>query len=410
MQQATGNGAATARARRAHFLIEGETWLYLLPRALVLVLMLLAMLMTSPAPAMELDVATRGIQLEQAAAAARFGAAQADNVNGRLRLLHAGHAPCSDRFDIGANIRWERAPSAEGTQPAPTGELNLADALRGSRCDRPFAAWADGDIDFGFLRPSTATDRSDIRTSGLSLGADTKLRDGVIVGAAIGYGRNDVNVDSDGSESRAHGRSLILYGTFDSLKAVHIDASIGVGELSFDSRRWQATDAEVVSAERGGSQFFGSLGFSADLVAPNVRVAPYAHYHFVRSHLDGYGERGSALAALAHGHVAANEDARALGIYARFTLTLGSAAVEPGLRVEQRRVRNGAFDEALTCADDPLVAHMLRQPADSDGNLNASLTVPVRFGAASIAFEYNYANSSDTLRAESVRARLQTPF
>ncbi len=415
MQQGpTGDGAATARARRAHFLIEGETWLYLLPRALVLVLMLLAMLMTSPAQAMEpmeLDVATRGIQLEQAAAAARFGAAQADNVNGRLRLLHAGHAPCSDRLDIGANIRWERAPSAEETRPAPTGELNLADALKRSRCDRPFTAWADGDIDFGFLRPSTATDRSDIRTSGLSLGADTKLRDGVIVGAAIGYGRNDANVDSDGSESRALGRSLILYGTFDSLKAVHIDASIGVGELSFDARRWQATDAEVVSAERGGSQFFGSLGFSADLVAPNVRVAPYARYHFVRSHLDAYGERGSAPAALAHGHIAASEDALALGIHAGFTLTLGSAAVEPGLRVEQRRVRSGSFDQVLTCADDPLVAHMLRQPADFDGYLDASLTVPVRFGrAASIAFEYNYANSSDTLRAESVRARLQAPF
>ena len=46
----------------------------------------------------------------------------------------------------------------------------------------------------------------------------------------------------------------------------------------------------------------------------------------------------------------------------------------------------------------------------SDGKLDAALTVPVRFGAASIAFEYSYANSSDTLRAESVRARLQTPF
>ena len=194
------------------------------------------------------------------------------------------------------------------------------------------------------------------------------------------------------------------------MKAVHIDASIGVGELSFDARRWQATDAEV-SAERGGSQFFGSLGFSADLVAPNVRVAPYARYHFVRSHLDAYGERGSAPAALAHGHIAANEDALTLGIYVGFTLTLGSAAVEPGLRVEQRRVRSGAFDEALTCADDPLVAHMLRQSANSDGKLDASLIVPVRFGrAASIAFEYNYANSSDTLRAESVRARLQTLF
>ena len=124
-------------------------------------MMLLAMLMTSPAPAMEpveLDVATRGIQLEQAAAAARFGAAQADNVNGRLRLLHADHAPCSDRFDIGANIRWERAPPAEGTRPAPTGELNLADVLGRSRCDRPRGSSSTGSRS-GHWWPSTTPSR-----------------------------------------------------------------------------------------------------------------------------------------------------------------------------------------------------------------------------------------------------------
>jgi hypothetical protein len=404
----TGHGNATARTRRAYFLIEGEAWLCLLPRALVLIIMLLAMLMASPAPAMEPDPATQGIQVEQVSAAARFGVAQTDNVNGRLGLLHVGQAACSDRFDVGANIRWERAPSADGTRPAAS-ELKLVDAFGRSRCDRSFAAWADGDIDFGFLRPSTAADRSDFRTSGLTLGADTRLRDGLIVGAAVGYGRNDADVDADDSENRTRGQSLTLYGTFDPLQAVDIDASIGVGELSFDARRWQATDAQILSVGRGGSQLFGSLGFSAELVAPNVRVAPYARYNFVRSHLDAYGERSSA-AALAYGNVAASEDALALGIYAGVTLKLGSAAIEPGLRVEQRRVRS-AFDQVVTCSDGPSLANALCQSADSDGSLGASLTVPVRFGrAASIALEYNYASSSDALRAESVSARLQAPF
>jgi hypothetical protein len=70
-----------------------------------------------------------------------------------------------------------------------------------------------------------------------------------------------------------------------------------------------------------------------------------------------------------------------------------------------------AFDQAVACADDPSVASTLRQFADSDSSLGASLTVPVRFGpAASIAFEYSYASSNDALRVESVRARLQAPF
>jgi hypothetical protein len=49
-------------------------------------------------------MATRAIQVEQVSAAARFGLAQTGNVNGRLHLLRGGHASCSDRFDIGANI------------------------------------------------------------------------------------------------------------------------------------------------------------------------------------------------------------------------------------------------------------------------------------------------------------------
>lgn len=405
----TGPGNATVRARRVYLAGEGKTSLCLLPPALAPVVMLVAMLMTSPAPAMDPETATRGIHVEQVSAAAQFGLTQTGNVNGRLGLLHVDHASCSDRFDIGANIRWERPPSSEETRPAATGELKFADAFGRPRCDRQFAAWADGDIDFGVLRPSTAGDRNDFRTSGLTLGADTRLRDGVTLGAAIGYGRNSADVDS--SEGRAHGRSLILYGTFEASKAVDIDASVGVGELSFDVRRWRATDEEMLSANRGGSQFFGSLAFSADLVAPNVRVAPYARYDYVRSHFDAYGERGSVAAALAYGHMAASEDALALGVYAGITLTLGSATVEPGLRVEQRRARSGAFDQAAACADDSSVAPTLRQFADSDSSLAASLTVPVRFGpAASVAFEYSYASSGDSLRAESVRARLQAPF
>lgn len=378
------------------------------------VVVLLATLTTAPAPAMEPmepGTVTRMIQVEQVSAAVRFGMAQTDHVNGRLRLLHAGHAPCNDRFDIGANIRWERPPSAEETQPAAAGELKFADAFARPRCDRRFAVWADGDIDFGFLRASTAGNRSDFRTSGLTLGADTSLGGGIIVGAAIGYGRNESEVDADGGAERARAQSLALYGKFEPSQVVDIDASVGVGALSFDARRWPATDAETLSVDHGGSQFFGSLAFSADLVAPNVRVAPYARYDYVRSQFDAYGERGSVPAALAYGQMAVSEDALALGFYAGITLTLGPATVEPGLRVEQRRVRSSAFDEAPACSDGLSVACMPRQPADSDDSFGASFSVPVQFGAAaSIAFEYSYASSSDALRAESVYARLHAPF
>jgi uncharacterized protein with beta-barrel porin domain len=405
----TGRGTATAHARRAYFLIEDEAWLCLLPRARVLVVMLLALLASSAAPAMQTGAVVGGIHAEQVAAAALFGIAQTDNANARLRSLHRQHDGC-DRFDIGANIRWERVPSAGEAGPAAVGGPNLADAFKRLTCDGGLALWAGGSLDLGFLRPSSAIDRSDFRTSGLTLGADMKMVDGAIIGAAIGYGRHDADVPAAGSESKADVQQVMLYGTFEPNDAVDIDTVIGVGQLAFDARRWPATGVEMLSGDRGGSQFFGSLAFSADLAAPNIRVAPYARYDYVRSHLDAYGQRGGAATALAYGRMAAEEDALALGIYAGLTLTLGSATVEPGLRVEQRR-RSGAIDQLQACADRPSAAQVVRESVDSDGSLAASLIVPVRFGpAASVAFEYSYASSSDAPRTESVRAQLQAPF
>lgn len=397
----TGRGTATAHARRAHFPIDDEAWLCLLPRACVLVLALLA----SSAAAAQTGAVPGGVHAEQVAAAARFGIAQIDNANARLRSLHRGHDGC-DRFEIGANIRWERVPSAGAAGPAAVGGPNLADAFKRSTCDGGLALWAGGSLDLGILRPSSTIDRSDFRTSGLTLGADMKMGDVAIIGGAIGYGRHDADVDAAGSVSRAHGQNVMLYGTFEPLRAVDIDAMVGYGGLSFDLHRWPATESEVRSADRGGAQFFGSVAVSADLVAPKVRVAPYARYDHVRSRIDGHAE-----AALADGRMCVTEDALALGIYAGITFSLASATVEPGLRVEQRRVRSGAVDRLQACADRPSADQALRESVDSDGSLAASLIVPVRFGsAASVAFEYSYASSSDAVRNESVRALLQTPF
>lgn len=378
----TGRGTATAHARHAHFPIDDESWRRVLPRRFVLVLVLLALMASSAATAQTGTVAD-GVHAEQVAAAARFGIAQVDNANARLRSLHRGHDGC-DRFEIGANIRWERVSSAGATGPAATGGPNLADAFKRSTCDGGLALWAGGSLDLGILRPSSTIDRSDFRTSGLTLGADMKMLDGAIIGAAIGYGRHDADIDAAGSETRAHGQNVMLYGTFEPIGAFDIDAMVGFGGLSFDLRRLPATESEVRSADRGGAQFFGSVAVSAELVAPRVRVAPYARYDHVRSRIDGHAEP-----ALAQGRMCVTEDALALGIYAGITLSLASATVEPGLRVEQR----------------------LRESVDSDGSLAASLILPVRFGsAASVAFEYSYASSSDAVRNESVRALLQTPF
>ena len=92
-------------------------------------------------------------------------------------------------------------------------------------------------------------------------------------------------------------------------------------------------------------------------------------------------------------------------------MELQRPVVEPGLRLEQRRVRSGTADQGLAYWDAPASPYVLRQAAEYDNRTSAALSVLMRFGlAASIGFEYSYTGSSDTFRNESLRAILRAPF
>jgi hypothetical protein len=123
------------------------------------------------------------------------------------------------------------------------------------------------------------------------------------------------------------------------------------------------------------------------------------------------GESGSASAALAYGSVSVSEDSAALGLYAGYSWIFGGAAFEPGLRVEQRRVRAGSADQGVAYADIPQVEYRLQQASESDDRTSVALSLLMRFGfAVSIGLEYAYTGSNDTFRNESFRAVLRAPF
>ena len=347
------------------------------------------------------------LQAMQSVVVARLGAAQADNVSARLRTLHSDQRLC-DRFEIGANILWERNPSGSSESATPTAQPKLADAFKRARCDGAFAFWARGDLDFGFLRPRAAPDRSEFRTPGATIGADFRVFDRAVVGTAFGYGLQGVPIDPAGSESRARTQSLIVHGTFAPVRFIDVDALVGTGALVLDAGRMQASGLDVGFADRSGSQGFGSLALSANLTGARVRLAPYARYDQVRSRLDGFVER-DATSATSYGAACAAADTLTLGVQASFRLLFAAMTVEPAVSIEQRRLRSAGDYESMTA--EPMTGFGPRQVIDSDESLGASLRVPLRFGhRTSLAFEYRYNSNSDSTRTESLRALLQTPF
>ena len=368
-------------------------------------------IVVEPRPDPTQDPTVRGILASQLSAASRFGSAQIQNVGARVRMLHLGQDPCSFTFDVGANVRWER-PNSTAAEPAGAVQTEKSDPKKDEekkRCDSPFAVWAGGNVDFGFLRPSTATDRSDFTTSGLTLGADARVMPGLVLGGALGYGRDTSDVGSGGSDSRAQTVNATFYGSYQPLKSVYVDFALGYGNLSYDSMRWQTS--ALMLGGRDGSQTFGSLGISGVFNAGSLQLMPYGRFDRVRSRLGGYVESGAANLALSYGEVTAIEDVVAAGLYASFRIPLGRASLEPSLRLEARRVRASSVDQTLSYADLPAFGYVLTEGSASDTQALGGLGLMLRMAdESSLGVEYSYTGSSGTYRSETVRAILRAPF
>jgi hypothetical protein len=368
-------------------------------------------IVVEPRPDPTQDPTVRGLLAAQVSTSARFGMAQMDNVGARIRMLHFGQDPCAFRFDVTTNARWEQSGSPDEQARAATEAARQEPAPQeeNRRCASPIAVWVGGGIDFGFLRPSTATDRSDFNTAGLTLGADTQVTERLVLGAALGYGRDKTDIGAMGDDSRAQGTSGSVYGTYAPLKSVFVDLTLGYGRLDFDSMRGQGSDLTL--GGRSGSQAFGSLGVSGLLDAGALQLLPYGRYDRVSSRLGSYVESGPRSRALGFGSLNALEEMLAAGLAANYRIPIGRARLEPSVRVELRRARGSSVDQSVWYADAPTTTYWMFQDGVSDTQVLGALGLMLRVeDELSLGLEYSYTGSSGTYRSETVRAILRAPL
>ena len=356
------------------------------------------------------DASVRGMLATQLSSASRFGTAQIDNVGARIRMLHLGQDPCSLQFDVGTNIRWERAATDEDAPEAAPSSASPEPRWKGKergRCGNPLAFWIGGNVELGSLRPSSAADRSDFATSGLTFGADAKLVPGLALGVAVGYGRDTSDADLNGSESRA--QNATFYALYEPIRSVHVDVLSGYGNLDDDSTRWQ--DSALMAGARNGSQSYGSLAVSGVIDVGKMKLAPYGRVERVNSRLDGYVESGPNASALGYGQLSAPQDVVAGGLFASTRILLGRASLEPSVRIEARRVSASLLDQESWYADMPADAYVLVDGGATESQLMGGVGLVARVSEAfSLDLDYSYTGASGSYRAESIRAILRAPF
>ncbi|WP_223574899.1 putative Ig domain-containing protein [Xanthomonas citri] len=308
------------------------------------------------------DAEVRGLIDAQSESTRRFARAQIDNFQRRLEATHRGGSSFTNAVSFQPTSHCRQAdrgisaqPCSPDTQdadndfrdaPAATGSTGSSAQTQGD-----LGLWVGGAIRSGSLNRQTNSNGVDFQTDGLSVGADYRVAPSLAIGAGLGWGRDDSDVGSNGSHSKATAYTMALYASFHPGKAFFFDTLVGYQLLSYDLRRFVTDDSSLAEGNRDGKQWIASLSTGADLQRGTLQITPYARVDVARATLDGYVEEGVAPFALRYADMDVATTTGNLGLRLEWRREVAWGRLTPQLRVEYQRDFQGRGDAILSYAD-----------------------------------------------------------
>ena len=354
------------------------------------------------------DPTVVGVLAAQADAARRFARTQISNFQRRLESLHRGSRSASNASigpDPQANRSAAQSPTAAGIadhraehsgetltrsalqrvnnapaapriggEGAPeaklfpflndafsllaTGSVNLASLSPRSPGRDPAAGgadgvnfWLEGVANFGSRDATGGRSGLDFSTHGVSAGVDRRFSDQWVLGVGVGYARDNTEIGTDGSDSRARSYSITGYASYQPTPTTFVDGLIGIGALDFDSQRYIAPIDAFARADRDGYQIFGSLAAGYEHRAGALLVSPYARLDYAADRLKQSSETGAGQYALTYFSQTTPSLQGALGLRAESVHDTSFGWAIPRIRVEYRHDFQGERLASIAYAD-----------------------------------------------------------
>jgi outer membrane autotransporter protein len=167
----------------------------------------------------------------------------------------------------------------------------------------------------------------DLRTGGVTLGADYRFSSNFAVGLVGGYTHTDVGL-ARGGDLEANGGKFGLYATAFG-NGFYLDTSVVGGYTAYDSRRTALLGRARGSTEGGDLNALVAGGY--DWKRGGLTIGPTASFQYTWVGVDGFTERGS-LAPLRIDDQHADSYRTALGGKASYDWKVGRAVVKPEVR------------------------------------------------------------------------------
>ena len=328
------------------------------------------------------DPVVTALVAAQVQTAERFSRAQVSNLQRRMESLHS--SPAASGLGLNANSNVPGATSY----------------------------WIEGMGSFGTRDASGSLAGAEFRSSGITVGVDRRYSDQLAVGMGLGYARDTTKLGTGDAVNRSRAYSLAAYGSYQPAPNTFVDALLGAGSLTFDSRRFVAPVGDTAIGKRSGTQIFGALTGGYEFQAQSLLVSPYARLDFSTSRLGRSTEAGAGAFALTYFGQTSTSVQGALGVRGESVIATRFGYSVPKLRAEYRHEFQGTDQALVGYADQPASPRYALASARGSRDaivLGIGSDFLLRDGL-SLSLEYQLDHAFSNASSHALRVRLSKDF
>jgi len=150
--------------------------------------------------------------------------------------------------------------------------------------------WSEGSISMGRVGDTNISLSKEIKTNSITFGADKFIDNNAIQGVAFRYGKDEVDVGSEGSNVDMDAYNVMLYYSVPKTETKYLDTIIGVGRLRTDITT--AYDGKKSAGDRFGTQLYGTVKIKDEIKKDNLTLIPSGQIDLGYTLLNSYIESG----------------------------------------------------------------------------------------------------------------------
>lgn len=281
----------------------------------------------------------------------RIGTGRMANLKQRLTMLRHGGGGLDLAMNIdGRNISYAQLARALGKESGGAAGDGPDDPLR----DSPFGFFVQGRFNGGD-RDSTGEERGyRFTTGGLTLGADYRLTDQLILGLAFGYDGTSAVFSQDSGAMDTDSYHGSFYGSYYLPADFYVDWIGNFTRHDYDMKRnirYTGFSSRARSNPEG-NQYGFAVSFGKDFAISEWNLNPYLRMEYAKLQIDAYQEKGGGGLGLAFGSQDDHSLTTDLGAQIGRSFSLPWAVLTPSIRFEwEHQYQNGSRDLRVRFAD-----------------------------------------------------------